>query len=361
MNKTNVILTTLIILFLIGIVIVGYKSYEDGLTFEDVKSALGKTFNINQEQDITQKTELTLAEADEIYFKAKYDKAIKVYEANLNILSREQKLRLAESYNQNKQYDKSIETYKKLHREDAIYIDDLIEKYLVLTQKLNESGDGNKASELFKETLELSKNGPLDLKVKEAFIKFALNHNSENDAKLAYSILSEIKDKGAKLSITEREVNLILGDLAIGLGDTEKANQHYADNTTANNIDYESYTRIGHTYYDNQEYDNAITSYKKALSLNGNDWEALVGIGDSYYELGDKKHSISWYKRALAHNQENVYLFFKLGSVQQELGFKMEAIENYHKAISISPDGFSGKEAQKRLDELNGKLITEID
>lgn len=359
MNKTNIILTSLLGVFIIGIGVTGYKLYEDGFTFKEAKSALVETFNIDTEKDITKKTELTLDEADEIYFKAKYDKAIKVYEANLSRLSKEQKLRLAESYNHNKQYDKSIETYETLHSEGAIYIDELIEKYLTSTQKYIENGEGFKASELYKKAITLSRNGPLELKVKESFILFAINHNSLEDAITAYGMLLDLKHKNTKLSISEREINLMLGDLSSGIGEYTKAFNHYNENTKLNPTDYESYTRLGHTYFDLEDYDKAIELYRKTLSLNGNEWEALMGVADSYYELGKKQEAVNWYKKVAAIKQDNAYLFFKLGKAQQELGYKREAIENYSKAIQVNPEGPSAKEAKRLMDEINDKLITE--
>ena len=129
------------------------------------------------------------------------------------------------------------------------------------------------------------------------------------------------------------------------------------------------------TYVQLEQYDEAISLYKKAITLNPDkEWTAIVVqalamlyhqvknepniaisllanalmmtenkapiyqiIADIHYDLGEVEEALEYYKKALEHDTDNSRAYSRLAMVCWEKDILDEAILNYKKAIEIDP------------------------
>ncbi len=90
-----------------------------------------------------------------------------------------------------------------------------------------------------------------------------------------------------------------------------------------------------HSLNDNQ--DDAIEWYEKALAENPKDWEAMRSIGISLGMKGDKAGAITWFEKALAENPRDWNAMRNMGVSLSMKGDKDGAITWLKKALAENP------------------------
>ena len=84
-------------------------------------------------------------------------------------------------------------------------------------------------------------------------------------------------------------------------------------------------------------YQKAIQSYKKALSLNSGYIEVYNNIGVAYKEWGKPEIALKYLKEAIRLNPSYSEAYNNIGNAQKDLSQLDEAIDNYSKAIELNP------------------------
>jgi tetratricopeptide (TPR) repeat protein len=95
-----------------------------------------------------------------------------------------------------------------------------------------------------------------------------------------------------------------------------------------NDISYNAYQ-----YYNNDDYQNAIPIFEKALAINPNDEEVLTALGSCYVNVGDYKRAVDYSAKAINLYNENYIAYNNLGVAEFFNKNYDKAIENYQKSL----------------------------
>ena len=97
--------------------------------------------------------------------------------------------------------------------------------------------------------------------------------------------------------------------------------------------------------FKNQNYNAAITDFKRAIELNPLDRKAYTGLGQAYFYQGNTKFerkqynaAITDYDEAIRINPEYDKAYYKRGNTKYALGDYKAAIDDYNAAIRINPE-----------------------
>ena len=104
------------------------------------------------------------------------------------------------------------------------------------------------------------------------------------------------------------------------------------------NSNPEFYKNLGLIFKKSGKTSEAISSYRKALSLKHDYAEVYSNLGSVYFDLGRFEDSINHFHKALAIEPNNAKVYGFLGIVQGRSGKREEAIISFKKALSINPD-----------------------
>jgi tetratricopeptide (TPR) repeat protein len=85
-------------------------------------------------------------------------------------------------------------------------------------------------------------------------------------------------------------------------------------------------------------YENAVTSYDKALKIKPDYYRAWYGRGWTFYQLGRYEEAIENFDKALKFQANISYIWFFRGLAMGNLGRYEEAISSYDKALQLKPD-----------------------
>ena len=109
---------------------------------------------------------------------------------------------------------------------------------------------------------------------------------------------------------------------AAAAGAAAGARRHYADGTSL----------LGRG-----RMEEAVTSFRRALSLQPDFFEALVDLGNALNQLRRPQEALGCFRRALALRPGIVPLRMNIGACLDELGQRDEAIACYREAIELDP------------------------
>lgn len=96
---------------------------------------------------------------------------------------------------------------------------------------------------------------------------------------------------------------------------------------------YESLKEQGRLALDNEDYNSALTIFKKALTLEPNNPEALKNIGVSYFHLNNTKQARKYYRKALAIQPNYWRALHNLGHTFKST----KALNCYRDSIKLAP------------------------
>lgn len=101
-------------------------------------------------------------------------------------------------------------------------------------------------------------------------------------------------------------------------------------------MNFEEYYKIGESYYNNGEYQNALSHFKKCISID-NYYNCLNYIGLSYFHLKKYKLAAKAFKEIIADCQQSAIPVINLGRVYLYQGLLTDAFEMFNRAINIDP------------------------
>jgi tetratricopeptide (TPR) repeat protein len=88
----------------------------------------------------------------------------------------------------------------------------------------------------------------------------------------------------------------------------------------------------------NEQYEDAIAAFDKAITLNLNYCQAWNNRGNALCGLGRQAQALESYDKALAINPQYHQAWFNRGLLLAEMQAYGNALESYDRAISIHPD-----------------------
>ena len=113
--------------------------------------------------------------------------------------------------------------------------------------------------------------------------------------------------------------------------------------------------RLGRSYYDNGQYKEAINSFKKAVELKPNDAYNWLWLGLSYFFNEQYKEAINSLKKAVELNPNDANNWYWLGRSYNKNGEYEEAVNSLKKAVELNPNNENKKYLENLLKELNKK------
>ena len=97
------------------------------------------------------------------------------------------------------------------------------------------------------------------------------------------------------------------------------------------------HSNLGGSYNEKGMLDEAISEFKKALALNPNSAEAHTNLGIAYGRKGRLDEAISEHKRALAVNPNSAEAHANLGTAYGKKGMLDDAISEFKQSLIINP------------------------
>lgn len=111
----------------------------------------------------------------------------------------------------------------------------------------------------------------------------------------------------------------------------------YLNKTEDKTFEIDTYIGLGIRYIRNGEYENALNSFQKALSLDKGNGEIYFHIGNVYILMDDKGKGIQNYNFAISKGYDNPRLYYNMGRLYEDDGDKELAIRNFTIAIHKDP------------------------
>jgi tetratricopeptide (TPR) repeat protein len=128
------------------------------------------------------------------------------------------------------------------------------------------------------------------------------------------------------------------GNKLFELGDYEQAITSYKKALEIKPNYYEAWVTRGVALFRLEKYKEAIASYEKALEIEFNCYHAWAMRGDALLNLGEYEMTITSYSLALEIEPENYHAWANRGDALFRLGRYEEAIASYDQALKIKPD-----------------------
>ena len=135
-----------------------------------------------------------------------------------------------------------------------------------------------------------------------------------------------------------------LGSIALGNNDLDTALNYFLK-AVAIKPESGYYKEIGNIYFDKKQYNNAIESYEKAITIHPGFKEAFFNLGIAYYSLAEElkaknelDQAIFYYKKVLEINPNYADVYFKIGVIYQGIGNVQKAVEYYAKTLELVPN-----------------------
>ena len=98
--------------------------------------------------------------------------------------------------------------------------------------------------------------------------------------------------------------------------------------------DPQVYFQLGYVAYGNQEYQESIEHYDKAIELDPNDGR-YNNRGNSYRDLGQHQRAIEDYDKAIDLDPNDAAAYYNRGNAYKELGQASKAQQDWDKARSL--------------------------
>ena len=191
------------------------------------------------------------------------------------------------------------------------YSDELAEDYFDIAQNYIQTGDTTKALEYINYTLMINPKYTKAIKLKDKLIP------QETNDDLSRTALIMSKQKS-------------LSDLAIL--DIPKSDKYKIENSS------EYYNKQGKQYYLNEEYDNAIQSFFRAVSIDNKNYIAYNNLGMTYWMKNNLDSAEKYFKKAASLSKYYTQPYVNLSLLYKQKGDMNKHYEYLKKALEVNPD-----------------------
>ena len=107
---------------------------------------------------------------------------------------------------------------------------------------------------------------------------------------------------------------------------------------------------IGDTYFENQNFDQAMIVYEKALKLDPNDVDTYNDLGLAYLYTGRVEKAVATLKKGTEVGPNYQRIWLTMGYTYLSLKNENEARPALEMAFKLNPETTVGKEAKRLLD-----------
>ena len=120
---------------------------------------------------------------------------------------------------------------------------------------------------------------------------------------------------------------------------------------TANPKNVDAVVQLGNTYFDAEQWDNAITWYKKAVELDPKNADASTDLGVSLYYSNRPDEALAQFERSLKISPTHTKTLLNKGIV---LAFGKQDLRGaqaeWEKVVSLAPNSPEGQAAKRALE-----------
>jgi Tfp pilus assembly protein PilF len=120
---------------------------------------------------------------------------------------------------------------------------------------------------------------------------------------------------------------------------------------TANPKNVDAVVQLGNTYFDAEQWDNAITWYKKAVDLDPKNADASTDLGVSLYYSNRPDEALAQFERSLKISPTHTKTLLNKGIV---LAFGKQDLRGaqaeWEKVVSLAPNSPEGQAAKRALE-----------
>ncbi len=126
----------------------------------------------------------------------------------------------------------------------------------------------------------------------------------------------------------------------------------------------------GIEHYNRQEWDAAITAYRRALAIAPNDTSAAFNLGLTYHKINDLDAAAIAFQQALEHEPDMIKSLYMLGLTERDRSNIPEALHLLNRVIRMQPDFVKAhqvlgriyyREGRPDMTAIHFKRILEID
>jgi len=111
------------------------------------------------------------------------------------------------------------------------------------------------------------------------------------------------------------------------------------EKVAANPQDADAWARLGHAFFDSNQFEKAINAYKKHLELNPNNADVWTDMGVMYRRKGRPDEALRSFNKAIEINPQHRQSRFNKGIVlMHDLKNPEAAIKAWEELVSIYPD-----------------------
>jgi protein O-GlcNAc transferase len=191
-----------------------------------------------------------------------------------------------------------------------------------------ESGELQKAEEIYKSVLEINPTHP------KALYLMGVIADHVGRTQEAISLINEaIKyDPGNPIYYND------LGNALLAQGKSQEAISCYQKALELKPGLAGAYNNMGSAFQDQHQFDEAISCYQRAIELNPAYPEAYKNMGNAFQRQGRTADAIYCYRKALELKPDYAEAYANMGSAFQDQGDSREAMSCYRKALELKPD-----------------------
>ncbi|MEN8188235.1 MAG: tetratricopeptide repeat protein [Thermodesulfobacteriota bacterium] len=122
--------------------------------------------------------------------------------------------------------------------------------------------------------------------------------------------------------------------------------------------DADSWTRLGHLYYDSSQFQEAIDAYKRTLELQPSNSDVWTDMGVMYRRLNNPEEAIRSFDKAMSFSPNHLPSRLNKGVVLLfDLGKAEEAITSWEEALTINPQATTanGQSLREFVDQVKAE------
>lgn len=157
-----------------------------------------------------------------------------------------------------------------------------------------------------------------------------------------------------ELNPGDGETRSLLAEMYGRLGAPERAQTQFAKAKAEDPNNDDIYYKQGNAYFDDQEYDLALGSYRQALAINPQNKLALNNMGVAYMEKKDYALAAEKFKEVVALDPNYDMAVLNLGIIYDEhIVDKQQALQYYDRYLEL--DGSRATEVQRWADTIRAR------
>jgi len=115
---------------------------------------------------------------------------------------------------------------------------------------------------------------------------------------------------------------------------------------------------LGDAYFERRRFEEAITIYKKAVTINPVHYDVLNDLGLAYYYTGNTSAALKTLDKSTTANPDYKFAWLSKGFILTSEKRFEEALAPLHKAKELDPNGSIGAEADnflRKIEEMTSK------